>query len=228
MKTHPLRDHLRTSINRSTMSLMEIMKLPAESSHLLKLASLLYAVGMALRLFKLGPQFVRLLQVAQGRRPSEDKILYATRLTQSMCYVVYQFLENCAFLTDLGVLSGRLTSRWTSRHNGRAVAIYKTAHRAWFIGVNCDFVRLFREAQLEKSARKAHDVHEKSHEQPESTKKTSQWYTELCIPLAWFPLGWQLADWNESGFPGFNLGMLGTSGIIASVAKGKIMWKATT
>ena len=45
------------------------------------------------------------------------------------------------------------TSRWTANSGGKTAKIYLWAYRCWMAGVCCDFVRLAREAQLERAKR---------------------------------------------------------------------------
>ncbi|CAK1361938.1 hypothetical protein CB0940_02743 [Cercospora beticola] len=202
---------------------------PGQPSPIAALGSLLSATRTTLRLFGLLPLYAWARQLAHGPKPGQDQVLYATAATQCALYITFQFLENVALLTDSKILPAHLTARWTEKHGGKAAAIYTTAYRAWFLGFSCDFVRLFREAQLERQRRDARSSVEKSYGSTvkEDAKKDAQWYAELIVPLAWFPVGFQFSAWNESGFPGFNLGLMGAAGALAGLGKTKALWDAT-
>lgn len=229
-KAAPLKAKLYLFLNRhaSTAS-----KLPppvsTDPSPIAALGSLLSATRTTLRLFGLLPMYAWARQLAQGPKPGQDSVLYATAVTQCVLYIAFQLFENVALLTDSKILPGSLTARWTEKHGGKAAAIYLASYRAWFLGFCCDFIRLFREAQLERNKRDARSSVEKSYGSvaKEDAKKDAQWWSEFIVPLAWFPVGWHFAAWNETGFPGFNLGLMGAAGAIAGLGKTKALWDAT-
>lgn len=228
-KAAPLKEKLYLFLNRHSATPKVIPPVPTEPSPIAALGSLLSATRTTLRLFGLLPMYAWARQLAHGPKPGQDQVLYVTSVTQCALYIAFQFLENVALLTDSKILPAHLTARWTEKHGGKAAAIYTTAYRAWFLGFSCDFVRLFREAQLERQKRDARSSVEKSYGSvaKEDAKKDAQWYAELIVPLAWFPVGFQFSAWNESGFPGFNLGLMGAAGAIAGLGKTKALWDAT-
>jgi hypothetical protein len=93
--------------------------------------------------------------------------------------------------------------------------------------VLCDFVRLAREAQLEKQKRANRVESEKQGVSvlEEDQKADAQWWSEAVVPAAWFPMALHCA--LENGLPGFNLGVMGMSGGIAGLGKFAKLWQAT-
>jgi hypothetical protein len=152
-------------------------------------------------------------------------VLYATALTQASFYLIFQSFENIALLTDHKVFSSQLTARWNT--SGNTARIYLWAYRAWFAGVLCDFVRLGREAQLEKQKRANRADGEKQgvSVREEDQKADAKWWSEAIVPAAWFPMALHCA--LESGLPGFNMGIMGMSGGIAGLGKFASLWQAT-
>lgn len=228
-KATPLKARLYLFLNRNAALPKATPPVPTEPSPFAALGALLSATRTTLRLFGLIPMYAWARQLAQGPKPGQDQVLYATAVTQCALYIVFQGLENIALLTDSKILPGSLTTRWTAKHGGKSVAIYTTAYRAWFLGFCCDFVRLLREAQLERNKREQRTPQEKSlgSVRKEDEKTDAQWWSQLIIPVAWFPVGFQFAQWNESGFPGFNLGLMGACGAIAGLGKTKALWDVT-
>jgi hypothetical protein len=119
----------------------------AEASPFAKLGAVVANTRTTLRLFGLLPIYVRarkLMNDSQGM----DRVLYIIAVVQCSLFATYQFLENVAFLTDNGVLSRRSLGRMTGHASGSMATMYRIAHRAWFLGIMCDFARLMREAQI--------------------------------------------------------------------------------
>jgi hypothetical protein len=228
-KAGPLKARLYMLVNRATATPKITPAVPTEPSPIAKLAALLSATRTTLRLFGLFPIYAWARQLSQGPKPGQDQVLYATAVTQCTLYGVYQALENIAVLTDNKVLPASLTARWTEKHGGALSAIYTTAYRAWFFGICCDFVRLLREAQLERRKRAQRTPQEKSYGSvvKEDEKVDAKWWSEWIGPLGWVPLGFHFAQLNETGFPGFNLGLMGVAGGMASLGRTRALWDAT-
>ena len=164
-----------------------------------------------------------LRQLLAGPKPGQDHVLYTTSLTQCTLYITFQFLENVALLTDKEVLPASYTSRWHAATGASKTAkMYSWAYRAWMAGFCCDFVRLAREAQLERRKRGG----EKGVATTEQEKEIDQkWWSELVVPLSWFPVGAQFSI--PGGFPGFNLGIMGLCGMMAGMGRTSALWAAT-
>ncbi|EME47533.1 hypothetical protein DOTSEDRAFT_69473 [Dothistroma septosporum NZE10] len=216
----PLKARLAMFLNRQTALPTVTPVVPAEPSPIQNLGSLLSATRTTLRLFGLLPLYAWARQLLQGPKQGQDQVLYATSVAQCTLYIIFQFCENVALLTDSKILPGSLTTKYTAKHGGKATAIYTTAYRAWFLGFCCDFVRLAREAQLDSGKRSTRSA-------KDNEENDSKWYAELLVPMCWFPVGFQFAQFNESGFPGFNLGFMGAAGALAGLSKTRALWDAT-
>lgn len=194
-------------------------------SPIVALATLLSSARTTLRLLGLPPLYAWMRQLLQGPQKGQDSVLYATAVTQCTFYLIFQSFENIALLTDNKVFSSSLTARWNK--SGGTARIYIWSYRAWFAGVVCDFVRLAREAQLEKRKRANRSGIEKTGVEvlEEDQRADAKWWSEAVVPAAWFPFALHCA--LENGLPGFNTGFMGLSGGIAGLGKFAAMWQAT-
>ena len=197
-------------------------------SHIAALGSLLSSTRTTLRLFGLLPLYAWSRQLMQGPKPGQDQVLYATAVTQCLFYLTYQFLENVGVLTDNKVLPASYTSRWTARAGGKTARIFLWSYRAWLGGVLCDFVRLAREAQLERAKREKRAVgvvmtEEKARE--EDRLADAKWWSQVVVPLGWAPMATQFSV--EGGLPGWNLGVMGVCGFFAGLGRTSEFWAAT-
>ncbi|CAK3859142.1 peroxin 11C like [Lecanosticta acicola] len=228
-KAAPLQERLFLLLNRNAALPKVTPVTPAGPSRFAALAALLSQTRVTLRLFGLLPLYAWARQLAQGPKPGQDHVLYTCSVAQCGLYIAFQFLENVALLSDNAVIPAQLTARWTEKTGGKATKIYLTAYRAWMLGFSIDFVRLLREAQLERNKRSQRSSVESKDVsvQEEDKKIDQQWWQQLIVPAAWFPVGWQSAEWNEGGFPGFSLGLMGACGAIAGLDKTKALWDAT-
>ncbi|KAK4652096.1 hypothetical protein QC762_0099470 [Podospora pseudocomata] len=192
-----------------------------EGSPFAKLGAVVYNARTTLRLFGLLPLYVRARKLMTDSKDM-DKVLWAVSAVQCSLFAIFQFLENVAFLTENGVLTSRARA---GQLGGRVAAMYKIAHRAWFLGHVCDFARLMREAQI--FFRRKHIDKEDITE--EEAERASQWYYDWIRPLAWLPIGWQLSAWTEDGMSGKfnNLGLRGVAGVLADLKRTATLWDAT-
>lgn len=228
-KAAPLKAQLYLLLNRNAATPKITPAVPAEPSAITNLGAMVSSARVTLRLFGLFPMYAWARQLMQGPKPGEDQVLYATSVAQCALYIVFQFCENVALLTDSKVLPASLTERWTRKHGGKAASIYLTAYRAWLLGFSCDFVRLLREAQLERNKRSQRSSTESQSlsTRDQDSKFDSKWYADLLVPLAWFPVGFQFSALNEGGFPGFSLGLMGICGVVAGSSKMTALWNST-
>nr|OQO29452.1 hypothetical protein B0A51_02759 [Rachicladosporium sp. CCFEE 5018] len=215
-KSIPLQTRLFSLLGRSGPSPATL----AAPSHIGALGTLLSSTRTTLRLFGLFPLYAWMRTLLQGPKQGQDPVLYATALTQCTFYILFQGLENIGLLTDHKVLSPATTARWNQ--SGTTARIYTWSYRAWLAGVLCDFVRLGREAQLERIKRSSSEV-----STTEQEKTDAKWWSELIVPFAWLPVALQFAGVKEGGLPGFNLGIMGACGAMAGLSKTTALWEST-
>ncbi|KAK4545245.1 hypothetical protein LTR36_003425 [Oleoguttula mirabilis] len=220
-KSAPLKMRLYQLLNRTAA----VPALNAGPSNIAALGSMLSTTRTTLRLFGLLPLYAWLRQLMQGPKPGQDQVLYTTAVTQCLLYISFQFLENVGLLTDNKVLPASYTARWTRSSGGTTAKIYLWSYRAWMGGVVCDIVRLFREAQLERSkrARRAGTTDVSTREEDE--KSDQQWWSQMVVPMSWLPVAVQFS--KEGGIPGFNLGIMGACGGLAGLGRTADLWAAT-
>lgn len=189
------------------------------------LAALIGNARTTLRLVGLLPIYAWMRTLISGPKPGQDEILWATAFTQCSLYGAFQLLENIAVLQDAGVLSKNITARWNP--SGDTARIKLWSYRAWFGGILCDFIRLGREAQLERVKRTNRtDAQVKSIDAREEDARTDiRWWTEMLVPISWFPLALHCS--LEAGLPNFNLGIMGMSGFGAGLSKTAALWAST-
>ncbi len=199
-----------------------------EASPFAKLGSIVYKARATLRLFGLFPIIVKARQLLKGPSKGADPLMHTMALVQCTLYGAFQFLENIAFLTEHGVFSKRLTARWATDVGSSAKALYRTAHRAWFLSILCDFMRVFRMGQLVISAGHVGEAAEKSQGTMSAARRAVHSIPAWVRPLAWLTIGWQLSGWTEDGIPGFNMGIRGTAGVLANIGRTMVLWDATS
>ncbi|OTA18790.1 hypothetical protein BTJ68_15276, partial [Hortaea werneckii EXF-2000] len=179
------------------------------TTHLAALGGLLSSTRTTLRLFGLFPLYAWLRQLMQGPKPGDD--------------------SNVAVLTDAKALPMSWSQRWhlpASSGKAPTANIYLWSYRAWLGGVLCDFVRLFRTAQLERQKRAERSVTTDFATREHDEKADQAWWKEMVVPLSWTPMALHFAI-GEGGLPGWNLGAMGACGAFAGLGKIADMWAKT-
>ncbi|RKL04700.1 hypothetical protein BFJ71_g3483 [Fusarium oxysporum] len=194
----------------------------AESSPFARLGSVVANARLTLRLFGLLPIYVRVRKLIREGK-SMDPVLYIISFIQCSLFATFQLLENIAFLMEKGVLMKCGLGWLFNGTGGRVANMYRVAHRAWFLGIICDFARLMREAQIFFTKNHL----EKGDITREEAEKAVQWYYDWIRPLAWLPIGWHLSGWMGDKAPGFNLGVQGAAGVLADLRRTTMLWRAT-
>ena len=215
-KSTPIQARLYALLSRIT-GRPQVGVLKAEAivaSRIQALATLFSQTRVTLRLLGLLPMYAWARQLMQGPKPGQDQVLYATSVAQCSSYMTFQFLENVALLTDKEILPTSYTARWTAASGGKTQKIYLWAYRFWFGGVLCDFVRLAREAQLQRAKRAERG--EKDVKTAEDKEADAKWWSELIVPAAWTPVAMQFS--TEGGLPWFNLVSIPSSKSYAALA----------
>jgi hypothetical protein len=135
-------------------------------------------------------------------------------------------LENISVLADNGVLPKSFIAR-INRGDSTTARLYLWAYRAWFSGIICDFLRLGREAQLEKAKRASRGQAARSSVYEEEDKRVDKkWRTDLMIACAWAPMAWHFSS-TTGGIPGWNLGWMGVCGLVAGSSRARGLWRGT-
>jgi hypothetical protein len=201
---------------------------PTGPSNIAALGSSISQTRTLLRCLGLFPMYAWARSLSGGAK-GQDAVLYSIAVAQCAFYTIYQFLESAAFLTDVKVVPTTWSARWTAKSGGTTAVIYKYSYRMWMFGIACDFVRMAREAQLTREKRARYTYKQKDDRSVAIADKEAdeKFYTDLVVPLAWFPMAYHYSEWNNSGVPGWNLGWMGFSGIVASYTKAKNQWAAT-
>lgn len=196
------------------------------TSPIASLAGLLSRARTTLRLLGLFPMYAWLRTLLAGKKSDEDPVLHRIALLQCLSYIVYQALENIAVLGDNDVLSKRFVGL-INKGDPTTGRIYLWAYRAWLAGVSCDFLRLAREAVTEKkrrAERAASPVVIVGQE--EGDRKTDErWWNDFVVAAAWFPMALHYS--STTGLPGWNLGVMGLSGLIAGSSRIQGLWAAS-
>merc|ERR1712230_310151 len=90
--------------------------------------------------------------------------------------------------------------------------------RAWLVGVATDFLRLWREAQIEKGSPP------RSAQEKESFER--KWWNEFMVATYWLPVAVHYSLYPV-GIKGFNTGLVGFFGLMAGLNNFMTQWAAT-
>ena len=140
-----------------------------------------------------------------------------------MSYIVYQFTENVAFLMDHGIIS----RKWLGRRAGSG-KWWLWSSRAWLAGVFCDFLRLFREALIEREQRATLTRTEEGKTDADAERQREidrTWWNELFVASCWLPLCLHYS--LEGGLKGVNNGVVGLLGFMAGAQSFMAQWAKT-
>ncbi len=195
---------------------------PQPAASLETLGSRISEVRILLRLTALLPLYTWLRELLADKK-TKDRYLRTISLFQCVSYVVYQLTENVAFLVDQGIIS----RKWLQKRGGSA-KWWLWSSRAWLAGVFCDFLRLFREALIERERRIAARKTGEGKTEAELEKQHSidrVWWSEMFVASCWFPLclHYSLHD----GLKGVNSGVVGLLGFMAGAQSLMAQWAKT-
>jgi hypothetical protein len=192
------------------------------ASPLLALSSLISETRTTLRLFGLISLWAWGSSTLES--PPRDPILRAVAFAQVSINVIYQGLENVAFLASKGVMGRRIVERW-----GGLGKWYLWSTRAWLGHVLLEFVRLTREHRLarKQGAEKSCGVGMGPHEHDEENTQRQElraWRKSFVSNLAWAPL---CLHWSLQEGIGVPQSLIGLISLIAGAWGLLDEWRAT-
>lgn len=186
------------------------------ASPLIPLALTLADTRTTLRLTGLIPLYVLLKSLVKSKEP--DQITYFIKLAQCLSYMSFQFIENIYHLTNKTVINANWTNARFARLGGGAKLVTWSC-RSWCAGITCDFLRLFREAQLARQ----NGTYSKMNEE-EKRAADKQWWSSLFVAASWYPMA---VHYSVEGGIGLNLGMIGACGFLANLGNFMKAWEGT-
>ncbi|KAK5938346.1 hypothetical protein PMZ80_009316 [Knufia obscura] len=186
------------------------------STPLLPLALTLGDLRTTLRLTGLIPLYVLLKSLIKSNEP--DTLSYTIKLAQCASYITFQALENISHLTNKTVINANWTNARFSRLGG-TTKMMTWSCRAWLCGITCDFLRLFREAQLARQ----NGTYERMNEE-EKRNVDKKWWSEFFVATSWYPMA---IHYSVEGGVGLNLGMVGACGFLANLGNFLKAWEGT-
>jgi len=158
-------------------------------------------------------------------------VLHRIATLQASSYLTYQALENVSVLADCAAVPSSFIAR-INRGDPSTARVYLWAYRFWLSGVSCDFLRLAREAQLERRRREARKKMQQdgravaAYQDEEDKKVDAKWWMDLVIASAWLPMALHYSS-SSGGIPGWNLGWMGLCGLVAGGQRAQGLWRAT-
>ncbi|KAL4903285.1 hypothetical protein BDW74DRAFT_54028 [Aspergillus multicolor] len=170
-----------------------------QTSPLLALSSLMSEARFMLRLLDL-PQLIA-WGSATLKSPPADKTIYALTLLQVLANIIYQALENAAFLTTKGVIPKRFLARW-----GGAAKVDIWSTRAWLGHIILQYFVLWRARVLRKKAEVKAEASPEKRE--ELNAEARSWNKSLVNNACWTPLCLHWSFEDGIGFPGHLVGVV--------------------
>ena len=191
---------------------------PAPTSRILRTQQSVQALAGLIDDFRVFTRLWGLLRIwswAAGlwRSPPEDAVIRTVVWTQVGASVVFQYLENCAYLASKGVLG---------LGDQKIARLYAWSARLWATHVALEFVRLAREASL-RDQNPSSDSDEKE-QKIERVKKVTKWWRDIYVNAAWMPL---TIHWSmEKGFAGE--GLIAALGLVPGLMGLREAWRASS
>jgi len=187
----------------------------APTSFLTPLGSLISDTRTSLRLTGLLPLYIWLKSLTSKKATADmDPALHRAALLQCSAYITYQVLENIYHLGGKGVLPLSIVEK-----RGGVAKWVAWSCRAWLVGVSSDFIRLWREAELEKANGASKTAQEKE-------AFNRKWWNEFMVAAYWMPVAVHYSLYPE-GLKGMNTGMVGFLGLMAGLNNFRNQWAAT-
>lgn len=186
----------------------------AATSFLTPLGALISDTRTSLRLTGLIPLYIWMKTLLSRKTSKEmDPALHRIALLQCAGYIGFQLIENIYHLAGKGVVPVSVLEK-----RGGVAKWVAWSCRAWLVGVSSDFLRLWREAELEKSRAATRSAKEKE----EFDRK---WWNEFMTAAYWLPVAVQYSNYPEG--VGLNTGVIGFLGMMAGLTNFRNAWAAT-
>ncbi|KAL2002965.1 hypothetical protein VTN02DRAFT_5438 [Thermoascus thermophilus] len=222
-----LRTRLRRLLFRAARSKAAAPDVPSSSPSspskppLLALSSLISETRYTLRLFGLLPLWT--WGSATLRAPPADPVIRNIVLLQVLVNVLYQALENVAYLASKGVLPKRIVDRW-----GGVGKWYLWSTRAWLGHVVLEFARLARESAI-TGRNEQEGLQNKKKQLTDEDREARRleirrWRKKLVNNLCWAPL---CVHWSLEQGAGVPDSLTGFISLLAGVWGLYDSWKAT-
>ncbi|EXJ84374.1 hypothetical protein A1O3_05041 [Capronia epimyces CBS 606.96] len=187
----------------------------ASTSFLTPLGSLVSDTRTTLRLTGLIPLYIWLKTLLSKKSAAEmDPGLRRVALLQCAGYIGYQAMENIYHLVGKGVVPADVVAK-----RGGINKWVAWSCRAWLVGVAADFLRLWREAQLDQPKRLTKSVRERE-------EYDRKWWNEFRVAAYWLPLAIHYSLY-PGGIKGMNNGLVGVLGVLAGLNNFRSQWAAT-
>lgn len=191
-------------------------KTDSSQSRLLALSSLMSETRYTLRLLGLVPLWS--WGSATLKSPPADRTIYALTLLQVFVNVIYQALENGAYLATKGIISRRFVDRWGGPAKWDLWSI-----RAWFGHIFLQFFVLWRKRVLLR--RKAADPSAQTKEGRDAVSAEMRaWKKSLVNNICWAPVCLHWCFEKGIGFPN---NLTGLVSFMAGAWGVSDMWAAT-
>ncbi|KAJ9602641.1 hypothetical protein H2200_012834 [Cladophialophora chaetospira] len=129
-------------------------------------------------------------------------------------YIGFQSLENFYTLAGKGIVPVSILEK-----RGGVAKWVAWSCRAWTVGVASDFLRLWREAEINKEKRSSLSTKERE----EFDRK---WWNEFMVAAYWMPVAIHYSLF-PTGIPGMNTGLVGFFGLMAGLNNFRNQWAAT-
>jgi hypothetical protein len=90
--------------------------------------------------------------------------------------------------------------------------------RAWCVGLLSNFLRLWREAEIEKIGTKTAEEHEAFRR---------KWWTDFMVSACWLPVAVHTSRFHPDGIRGMNAGTISFLSLVAVSENFMNQWRAT-
>ncbi|KAA8648130.1 hypothetical protein EYZ11_002695 [Aspergillus tanneri] len=188
----------------------------SSQSRLLALSSLMSETRYTIRLLGLIPLWT--WGSATIKSPPSDRVMYTLTLLQVFVNVIYQALENGAYLASKGIISKRFIDRWGGPAKWDLWSI-----RAWFGHIFLQFFVLWRKRVWLKK-KMADPSTETKESQDVVRAEMRAWKKSLVNNVCWAPVCLHWCFENGIGFPNNLTGLVSFMAGAWGVAD---MWAAT-